>query len=179
MLCVNLLPCMPLDGGRVLKAFLVSRIGYLNTMSFQRKVERVVISVLGVLGLLLVIVTKFNISLVMITAFLAYNMVSEDKKKSYIMMNELMHHKDKLKERKYMQTKCLTARGDVFAGEIMKRFSYDCFYVVNVVDCNLSVLCTLSEAEIISSIEKYGFCIRLCEIVEDKITFDNFVLKGV
>lgn len=178
MFFINLLPCMPLDGGRVFKAFFVGKIGYINTVSFQRKVEKVIICILGFLGLILLIITKLNISLVMIAAFLAFNMVGEENKKNYIMMRELTHYKDKLKNRKYMQTKYLTAREDIKAGELLRRFGYDSFYIVNVADENLSVRSAVTEADVVSAIERHGFEVPLWEIVEN-IGFDNALPKEV
>ena len=165
MFFINLLPCMPLDGGRVLKAALVGKIGYLNTASVQKKVGKVIICILFILGLMLVIITKLNMSLVMIAAFLSFNMIGEENKKNYIIMREIAHYKDKLKDRKYMQTKFITAREDVKAGDVFKRFSGDSFYIVNVTDENLSVKKYITEAEVISAMERYGFNISLSDVI--------------
>ena len=164
MFVINMLPCMPLDGGRVFKAFLVPRIGYINAVSFQHKAEKIIVAGLGVLGAVLIFFTKFNISLVMIAAFLAFNMIGEENRKNYVIMHEIMNSKEKLKRRKYMQTKILTARKDIKAGELIKRFGYDSFYIVNVADENLSLFSILTEADIISAIENFGFNVRLGEI---------------
>ena len=86
MFAVNMLPCMPLDGGRIFKAFLVPRIGYINAVSFQHKAEKITVAVISVLGIILILVTKFNISLVMIAAFLAFNMIGEENRKNYIII---------------------------------------------------------------------------------------------
>lgn len=168
MFVINMLPCMPLDGGRIFKAFLVPRIGYINAVSFQHKTEKIIVAVMSILGIILIIVTKFNISLVMIAAFLAFNMIGEESRKNYIIMHEIMNSKEKLRRRKYMQTKILTVRSDIKAGELIRRFGYDSFYMVNVADKNLSLLALLSEADIIFAIEKYGFNVRIGEIPHNR-----------
>ena len=96
-------------------------------------------------------------------------------------MRELAHYKDKLKSRKYIQTKHLTARGDIKAGDIIKRFGYDSFYIVNITDDDLSVKSYLGEGDIISAIEKYGFSVSLAEIceVQENFIFDNNALKKI
>lgn len=166
MFFINLIPCMPLDGGRIFKAFLVGKIGYLNTISTQKKVEKVLIVILAVLGFLILFITKLNISLVMIAAFLAFNMIGEENKKNYIIMRELIHYKDKLKGRKYIQTKLITAREDIKASEMLKRFSYDSFYIINVIDKNLSSRNYVTEAEIVFALQKYGFSLTLSDVVK-------------
>ncbi|MBE7028573.1 MAG: hypothetical protein E7407_06030 [Ruminococcaceae bacterium] len=164
MLVVNLLPCMPLDGGRIFKAFLVHHIGFINAASFQRRAEKIIIVSMGILGTVLLFITKFNISLVMIAAFLAFNMVGEEKRKNYIIMREIMNSWDKLKNVKYMRTKILTARHDIKAGELIKRLGYDSFYIINVSDSSHNQGKLITETELISGIEKFGFNVSLGEI---------------
>lgn len=164
MLLINLLPCMPLDGGRIFKAFLVPRVGYLNAVAIEMKTGKIIVAILALGGIILLILTKFNISLVMIAAFLAFSMVSGEKEKKYILMRELVHYKDKLKNRKYMQTRSIAARQDIKAGDLIRRFGYDSFYIVNVLDKKLSISAVVTEADIIEAIEKNGFKVKLADI---------------
>ena len=164
MLFINLLPCMPLDGGRILRALLVLNAGYINAVSFQRKVEKIIIILLAVCGTWLLIYTKFNMSLVVIAAFLAFNLADEEKKKNYILMREIINCGNKLKKRKYMKTKMLTARKDIKAIDLVKRFGYDSFYIVNVVGDGMKVSEFITETEIIDSVGKLGFGVSVGEV---------------
>ena len=71
-----------------------------------------------------------------------------------------------------MQTRYLTAREDIKAGELLKRFGYDCFYIINVADKDLSVKTFLTETDVISAIKRDGFNVNLLEIAEN-IKFDK------
>lgn len=164
MFFVNLLPCMPLDGGRVMRAILVLNAGYINAVSFQKKVEKIIIILLAAVGMVLLIYTKFNMSLVMIAAFLAFNLADEEKNKNYILMREIMNCRNKFKKRRYMKTKMLTARKDIKAIDLIKRFGYDSFYVVNVLGDNMTVADCITETEIIDALEKLGFGLCIGEI---------------
>lgn len=167
MLLVNLLPCMPLDGGRIFRVFLVTHTGYINAMAFHRKAEKIVVVTLAVFGVAVLILTKFNISLVMIAAFLAFNMTGEETRKNYIIMREIMNSRSKLKRVRYLPTKILTARSDVRAGELIRRFGYDCFYIINVTDKNMQEGTLLTETELICAVEKFGFNVSLGKILEN------------
>lgn len=154
MIFINLLPCMPLDGGRIFRAFFVGKWGYLNTVTVQKKIEKILIGIILLLGMMLLFITKFNISLIMIAAFLVFNMTGEDERKNYVVMREMTAVGDKLKERKYMKVKNLAVREDVKALDVLKRTGYDSFYIVNVIDENGKICKNLTECELFEGIKR-------------------------
>lgn len=165
MFLLNSLPCMPLDGGRVLRAMLVGKVGYINAVNYQRKLEKLIILVLLILGVVLIFITKFNISLVMVAAFLIFNVSGEETRKNYIVMREIMGYKDKLKNRKYMRTKGIAAKSSAKALDIMKCIGYDSFYLINVIDDKIHIKKTLTEGELIDAINKKSVSVTLDEII--------------
>ena len=165
MFLLNMLPCMPLDGGRVLRAMLVGKVGYINAVNYQRKLEKLIILVLLILGVVLIFITKFNISLVMVAAFLIFNVSGEETRKNYIVMREIMGYKDKLKNRKYMRTKGIAAKSSAKALDIMKCIGYDSFYLINVIDDKIHIKKTLTEGELIDAINKKSISVTLDEIM--------------
>ncbi len=164
MFLLNMLPCMPLDGGRILRALLVGKIGYINAISFHKKIEKLIILALAVMGIILMFITKFNISLVMVTAFLVFNMTGEETRKNYIVMREIMGYKEKLQKRKYLKAKTIAARSDIKAIDVMRCVGYDSFYIINVIDDKIHIKKTLTEGELIDAINKKSVAVTLGEI---------------
>ena len=79
---INLLPALPLDGGEFLKSVLSCRIGYINSHKIMTIFSKVIGIALSFSGIFLLIMTKFNFSLLIIGVFLLYNQIEE--KKNYI-----------------------------------------------------------------------------------------------
>lgn len=163
-LCVNLLPVLPLDGGRVVKAVLTWQLGYINGLSIMKKLSRVVIAAVFVLGVGLIVLTRFNISLVMVGAFLAFNMVEEKRNNDFIIMKELLYSKEKLMKSGVMVSRSISAMEHVSAHRILKMLSYHNFYMIHVVDENLELVKILTESELVEAVLHQGYHIRIGDI---------------
>jgi len=164
VLLVNLLPCLPLDGGRIMKAFLTQKIGYISAISVMRRVSRTVILGLGMLCGFLLLLTKLNISLVMTTGFLALHLSEERKQNEYIIMQELLYNKNKLNSKGLLPSRVITAMDNVPARDVFKLLSYDSYCLVHIVDGFQNSVRTVTEAQLVSSILEKGWHICLQDV---------------
>lgn len=73
MLFINLLPVMPLDGGRILKAMLSQEIGDKKAQKILSYISVPVICVMAAVGVVLLFKSKVNASLLMISVFMCNN----------------------------------------------------------------------------------------------------------
>lgn len=163
-LVLNLLPCLPLDGGRALKAVLTRQLGYIAAISVMRRLSRIVTIILFVCGALLLLVTGLNISLLMVAAFLTLYMTEEKKENDYVIMQELLYTKNKLKNRGLMRTQCLTATDALAARSLLKWLCYDAYHIVYVVDKSQHLLRTVTEAQIVEALTEKGWHITLGDV---------------
>ena len=164
MLFLNLLPVLPLDGGRALKAMLTRQLGYIAAISIMRRLSRIVTVFLFVCVALLLLVTGLNISLLMVAAFLTLYMTEEKKENDYVIMQELLYTKNKLKNRGLMRTQSLTATDALAARSVLKRLCYDAYHIVYIVDQNQRLLRTVTEAQIVEALTEKGWHITLGEV---------------
>jgi Zn-dependent protease/predicted transcriptional regulator len=79
----NLLPAMPLDGGRILRSLLALRMSHLRATQVSARISKVLAVLLGLLGLL-----SFNFFLIAV-AFFIYMAVNAEAQSSLIL--ELLH----------------------------------------------------------------------------------------
>ncbi len=95
---INLLPALPLDGGEFLKSVLSCRIGYINSHKIMIVFSKIIGITLSFSGIFLLIMTKFNFSLLIIGVFLLYNQIEE--KKNYIHLQKSIYTNEILCDKK-------------------------------------------------------------------------------
>ncbi|MBE7035059.1 MAG: hypothetical protein E7402_02915 [Ruminococcaceae bacterium] len=164
MLFLNCLPCLPLDGGRMVKAFLTILCGYTTAISIMRKLSRLFLVLLFMVAILLLIITKINLSLVIVCSFLALSLIREKQENEYIIMQELLYNKTKLKSRGLMRSRTISALASLPARSLLKRLSYDCYYVIHILNSSQQYLRTVSEAQLVDALLQKGWHISLDDI---------------
>ncbi len=152
VMAVNLLPVLPLDGGRILKATLTHFWGFLNAFNFLRRFTRVLSVLLLVLGAVLLVVTRMNATLLLIAGFLLFNIVEEGKHNELVLMREILYSKDKLAKRGIMVSRTISAMEHVSARRLIRMFSYNNFYIIHVIGPDLKEAGTLTEAQVVAAI---------------------------
>ncbi|MBQ9914742.1 MAG: site-2 protease family protein [Clostridia bacterium] len=168
VLLLNLLPCLPLDGGRILKALLTKIYGYIPAISFMRQFSRIVTLALFLLGIFLLAISRLNISLLMVAGFLAIHLTAEKQQNEYIIMQELLYAKKKLHQKGLMKSRSLTALSSVPAQKIIKKLSYDSYFIIHLTDENESHIATLTESEVVETLLQKGWQVTLGDISAGK-----------
>ncbi len=161
---LNLLPAMPLDGGRIVRAFLVEKIGFLGAVSITKKLTRIVAVLISLAGLFVLYISKMNISLVMIGSFILLSMISDGKNNEYIIMKDILYSGNKIKKSSIMKTKLIAAGREVRLGELVKRFDYSSFHLIGVIDEKNQVSKVLTECEVVDMVVKNSSTSTVSEI---------------
>lgn len=162
--CVNLIPALPLDGGRIMRAFLTKKIGALRAYNFAVKISFIPISLLLGISVYGLLTKSFNFSLILISAFLLGNLCLEQNNISKNVLNEFLGYKIKLEKGKLTHSRIITAHQSTPARHILKMLSYDKYYIVCVVNDDLQITKILTEGEIVSALTDMGIRTTLGEI---------------
>lgn len=164
MCALNLLPCLPLDGGRVLRALLTLGSDTLTAHRVSMSVSRVLSCLLLGTGILLLLTARFNFSLLLIGVFLLGNLCTEQKNVTRQTLEELLYYKKKLEPETLNRTVILTAYADLPARRLLRKLSYHRYCVIKVVDHNQKVIQTLTEGQVLHALLHDSIRITLGEI---------------
>lgn len=149
---INLLPAMPLDGGRIVKEIIA--------LSASRKKAENICYTMGAITAVCIIASGiyiafegiFNPTFFIMGCFLLYSSILHKKTPEY---NAIVN-KSRKQNIKTMDVKQIAVRKDVSAGNVMKMFSYGKYNVVYVLDDDLSILFKIGEGDFIRAVVKYG-----------------------
>lgn len=164
MALLNLIPALPLDGGRMLKAVLTLRLGCIRAYRLLLKLSKPVIVTLLASAAFLFFLSSFNFSLILISAFLLQNLSTEQKTLSHITLREILENTSKLKNRSAFPTKTFCVSESAPASLLLRYLSYDYFCIINVVDENCRITRTFTETHILDQLTKSGIRIKFGDI---------------
>lgn len=162
---VNLFPAMPLDGGRIFRSILTARIGHIRAMNVSLLVTRLTGVLLLAAGVAVVIISRFNFSLLLIGAFLIANAMSEQRAGKMLIMREIMLSRQKLAESGAQAAGLLTMTADTPAKAALKFFTYNRYYSIQIVDKDLRIIGTITETQLIEGLLRMGSGVTIQEIL--------------
>ena len=100
----------------------------------------------------------------MTTSFLTLHLSEEQKQNEYIIMQELLYNKDKLRSKGLLPSRVITAMDNVPARDVFKLLSYDSYCLIHIVDGFQNSVRTVTEARLVSSILEKGWHICLQDV---------------
>ena len=159
----NLLPALPLDGGRIMRSMLVKKYGHIRATSVAVKFTHFTAMVILLAGLYLLFITGFNFSFLIIGGFLIANMTEERKHAHMIIMKDILYSRKKLEGAG--EAKILVANENENAKNILNRLSYDRYYIIKITDSTMNIIATITETQLIEAMAIYGMNITMKKIV--------------
>ncbi len=166
VLSLNLLPVPPLDGGRVLRTFILRKAGLWTAVKFMRRLSYCILGTLGGAAVVLLILTRGNMSLVMICAFLLYNMTDEKRCSELLYMRSLLYDKEKLQKDALIPTGQLLVHKDTSVKTVLNKWNFSTFYTISVIDDGLSLIGTVTESDVIRAVVQKGYGITAGQVLE-------------
>lgn len=160
----NLIPALPMDGGRIMRALMVRKIGHIRGTTVSFKITGVLAFFIVIAGLLVLCISGFNFSFLIIGGFLIANLTEERKKAETIIMKDILFSRKKLSEKGIAKADVLVVENNERAKKILGMLSYDRYYLVNIADSRGKVVKTLTETEIIEKMAVYGMNITFKKI---------------
>lgn len=152
----NLLPALPLDGGRLLRASLSPRLGLHRATEVAATWGKWQGALLVPAGLLFSYYDYLNLSLALMGLFLYYAAGREQKSAIYVFLRYLLRKEKALKKHGVLKGEQLVVMENTTILEVLKRFKPMRYHQVIVLNQALRVLGLLSESQIIEIALKQG-----------------------
>ncbi|MDP4133319.1 MAG: hypothetical protein Q8882_04835 [Bacillota bacterium] len=165
MLIINLVPVLPLDGGRMLKAFLCEYIGGFKCVSVMKTMGKVMGIICLSLGVLAALYKGFNLSIFVIGAFLFASALM-DTEGSRQLCCTITDSKDKLNtESRYVKE--IAAKENLPARELIPKIPVGHYAIISVTDDKGKICGRITEQQLTSSVVRFGARIKLGEILKN------------
>lgn len=145
----NLLPALPLDGGRVLRAALSRRIGFGRATRRAAAAGKVIAVALAVVGALLVGAGVANATLVAVALFVYWAAREEEQLAAYSFLRSLARRGNLLRRAGLLPARHLAAVGTTPVKEVLLRLVPQAYHVVWVFDGSGELVGMATEAELI------------------------------
>ncbi len=160
---VNLIPALPLDGGRIFKASLSKFCGTVRAYNTSLKLSRVLILLIFGVSVFLLLTSDFNFSLILIGAFMLGNLSYEHRAINAAVVKEFICSESKIDGRAVNITS-VAVRGKTPARLILKKINFSRYYVAVIMDESTKIKKAVTESEIINALVKKGVLITMDEV---------------
>ncbi|MCT4594955.1 MAG: M50 family metallopeptidase [Anaeromicrobium sp.] len=157
----NLIPILPLDGGRVIRAYLSLNYGIKKGTKIISIISKCIIIIMATFGLSMIKEDYSNIFVLLLSIFLYMAVNKEINMSRYMFIKEFAHKKRSIRNKKILTVKNIIAKKDVSLKEIIDSFLVGKYHMIMVVDEEYNVVGNLTENEILDGAIKYGINVSL------------------
>ncbi|PAB61366.1 M50 family metallopeptidase [Anaeromicrobium sediminis] len=157
----NLIPILPLDGGRIIRAYLSLNCGIKKATKIISIISKCLIVTMATYGLYMIKEDYSNIFVVLLSIFLYMAVNKEIKMSKYMFIKEFAHKKRSIRNNKILTVKNIVVKKDVRVKEIIDSFLVGKYHMIMVVDEQYNVIGNLTENEILDGVIKYGINVSL------------------
>ncbi len=162
--CFNLLPALPLDGGRVARAVLSRRLGYRKATLATSLIGKLTAVLAAGSGVYLTYSSMSGANLIIVGILLYWAASREKSLLAFAFMRFLVNKKSQLTRHGYMECQQMVAAPDTLVKKILDSSRPSYYLTVLIIGPDESVIGIRSEAELIECLLEKGpaACIKDC-----------------
>lgn len=162
----NLVPVLPLDGGRILRAYLTSRIGFRRGTQVACAAGRAVACVMFAVGLLGMALRLTNITLPVLSAFVFWECSKELAASGYAFIRYLTEKRRELARYGVVEVQHLAASGETTVQSLARRMIPRKYHIITVMSPDRRIIGEVTEDDVISALLESGPGIRVRDILD-------------
>lgn len=167
----NLLPVLPLDGGRVVRACFAHIFGFVRTTKFLGAAGKWFGGMLIISGFVLQAYSLFFYEpflFIILGVFFWLGSGKEITNAQIVFMKQLCRKKELLLSKGLMNSSCITVSKDTALGKIINQLLTDRYTLINILGGKDRIENTLSETEIVQGMMERGLSLKVGELAEGR-----------
>ncbi len=164
LLIFNIMPALPMDGGRIIRNIL------LHFMSYKQATKAMVISgrltaiALVLYNIFIIYKSSYSVAYIITALFIYLGCHKELRYCSYYYLLNRNNNKKAGAEKRSSKTRILKLHQDSFVRFAANQFSPGSICIIHVIDDSGRIIKTLSEADIMDAFLKYGYDSKIGQI---------------
>lgn len=162
----NLVPALPLDGGRIVRALLARRIGFRRATDRAARLGKVCAVVMAVAGGYGVSTGYVSVAALALPAFVYLAAGKEEKLAAYVFVRYLTRKQRELSRSRCLVAHHLVALEETSLNEVMRSFVPQRFHIVWVLDAQGKVKGVATEIEVIEAGFRLGIEVPIAEAIK-------------
>lgn len=152
----NLLPALPLDGGRILRGILSREVGMNRATAIASGGGLILALFLIMTGVYGLYYKTINYSMFIMAAFLIYSSFKERKSATYVLLKDITSKKESLLREGSLPVREIAVYYNLPLKSIVRKFSPQRYHYVQVLDEQLREIGELSEGQVVNGLLEYG-----------------------
>ncbi len=165
---MNLLPALPLDGGRILASVLSISMPPLRATRLTSILGICVGSLLLGVGIYMAATGNFNPTILLMSSFMLYASIRHFKNAAYMFLKNTTGKRDAIRRRTTVDVKNLAVHKSRTMGEVLPDLDTRKYNMVYVLDDDLRVIGRLSESELLRGVVKEGTAAPMQALTREK-----------
>ncbi|MDP4180783.1 MAG: site-2 protease family protein [Bacillota bacterium] len=164
----NLLPVLPLDGGRIAFEIISEKFGNFNAYKYICIVSVSVSTIFIIIGVILIADGIYNFCILLIGLYVFTQLKSGKREVTIMNMKDVIYRRSRLLKKGIYPARDLVVVKTMRMGEVLKSLDFDRFHIIHVLDEDLKLINVFTEQDIMDGVIKYN----------TDMTFEEFIMKN-
>lgn len=165
----NVMPALPLDGGRMLRNILLQYMSYKSATRIMVLIGKLTAIALVVYNIYIIYNKSNSIAYILTALFIYLGCNKELKYCSYYYLLHKNNFKKSIASNKKVRVRVVDLPSNTYVRHAADEFSPSTVCIIHVVDRNGRVMAVLNESDIMDAFIKYGYDSRLADIKKGTI----------
>lgn len=149
----NLIPILPMDGGRIVQELLAARLGTIRTGKLMKLVAAVLSAVIILAGAAGLFYSSWGVSLMVIGVYFFMCIGTSREETAFMNIKSLLFRKSRVIRKGIYPVREIVVLKHMKLAEVIKALDYvDRFHIINILDEDMRVIKVMTEQEILEAI---------------------------